>query len=461
MRLLLIKTVCVCVSVCVWVCVWVGVCACVHVSVFMVFVCVSRSIDKFKKRAISQEEFRAAVESRFGLEISEPEFEQLLDRLPLDAYGNVQYPIFMAAFDTSRGVPSLFQAQTTEDCGNRDGVMEEGVRSVGEDRGMLGPRRSVSQLFHIIKRLVTEQYQAVERVFHELDEKNTRRLTQETMYQLLKRFLVHPEVTRGQIRQLWGTLITQQDGTLDFLQFARHFGPSPKSSCFPNAKRCPPQRGDENLRQRSKRLTCVSDILGNAVRAKVEHSMPDLQMEFEEMDPYRTGFVSPEEFKEVLMTLCSQLDEYECEVLARKFDVNRDGRVSYSEFLRPFAGHKQAWRNGSNMAAILQSHGENGDLAEGKNTTKLGSLNVRLRKKSPQLHRKRRTLRRAFLRLDMSRSGLLSVSELRAVLMLCGVLLDQEDLYQILSRLDQDLGGRVDYRSLLQELCKPPLQRDQ
>ena len=54
--------------------------------------------------------------------------------------------------------------------------------------------------------------------------------------------------------------------------------------------------------------------------------MPDLQMEFEEMDPYRTGFVSPEEFKEVLMTLCSQLDEYECEVLARKFDVNRDGR---------------------------------------------------------------------------------------------------------------------------------------
>lgn len=44
------------------------------------------------------------------------------------------------------------------------------------------------QLSSIIKRLVTEQYQAVERVFHELDEKNTKRLTQETMYQLLKRY---------------------------------------------------------------------------------------------------------------------------------------------------------------------------------------------------------------------------------------------------------------------------------
>ncbi|XP_041944700.1 EF-hand calcium-binding domain-containing protein 6 [Alosa sapidissima] len=417
-----------------------------------------QSIDKFNKRTISQEEFRAAVESRFGLEISEAEFEQLLDRLPLDAHGNVQYPIFMAAFETSRGAPSLFQTQFAKDCGNGDGLMEEGARSVGEDRGMPAQRWSVSQLFHIIKRLVTEQYQAVERVFHELDEKNTRRLTQETMYQLLKRFLVHPEVSRGQIRQLWASLITQQDGTLDFLQFARHFGPSLKSSRFPNAKRCPPQRGDENLRQRSKRLTCLSDILVDAVHAKVEHSFHDLQMEFEEMDPYRTGFVSPEEFKEVLSMLCSQLDEYECDVLARKFDINRDGRVSYSEFLRPFAGQKQAWRNGSNMAAILQSHRENGDLTQGKDTSKLGSLNVRLKKK---LQRKRQALRRAFLQLDVSRCGLLSVPELRAVLMLCGVSLDQEDLYQVLSLLDQDLGGHVDYRSLLQEISKPPQQRDQ
>ncbi|KAL2098075.1 hypothetical protein ACEWY4_007282 [Coilia grayii] len=358
----------------------------------------------------------------------------------------------------SRGVPSLFQAQTAKDCGNGDCVIKEGDQSVGEDRGTLGQCRCVSQLFHIIKHLVTEQYQAIERVFHELDVKNTRRLTQETMYQLLKRFPVKPEVSRGEIRQLWGSLITQQDGTLDFLQFARHFGHSLSSSRFPNAKRCPPQRGDENLRQRSRRLTCLSDILVNTVRAKVQHSLPELQLEFEEMDPYRTGFVSPEEFKEVLMTLCSQLDEYECDVLNRKFDINRDGRVSYSEFLRPFAKHKQAWRNGSNMAAILQSHRENGDVTKGKNSSTSGSLNDRLKKK---LQKRKRALRRAFHRLDVYRSGLLSVPELRAALMLCGVTLDQEDLYQILSLLDHGLGGRVDYRSLLQQICKPSQLRDQ
>lgn len=65
----------------------------------------------------------------------------------------------------------------------------------------------------------------------------------------------------------------------------------------------------------------------NVCLCQVEQSFPDLQMEFEEMDPYRTGFVSPEEFKEVLLTLCFRLNEYECDVLARKFDVNRDGRL--------------------------------------------------------------------------------------------------------------------------------------
>lgn len=83
------------------------------------------------------------------------------------------------------------------------------------------------------------------------------------------RFDIHPEVSRGEIRHLWVTLITNQDRTLDFLQLARHFGYSPKSSCFPNAKRSPPKKGDENLRQCSRKLHCVSDILADGVRAKV------------------------------------------------------------------------------------------------------------------------------------------------------------------------------------------------
>ncbi len=85
----------------------------------------------------------------------------------------------------------------------------------------------------------------------------------------LLRLELHPEVTRGEVRRLWSSLFTQQDGSVDFQQFIRHFGPSPKSCCFPNAKHNPPKRGDNDFMRLSKRLNCVSDILVDALRAKV------------------------------------------------------------------------------------------------------------------------------------------------------------------------------------------------
>ena len=49
---------------------------------------------------ISQEEFRAAIESRFNLEMTDQQFRMLVDRVPLDDDGNVKYAEFMAQFDT-------------------------------------------------------------------------------------------------------------------------------------------------------------------------------------------------------------------------------------------------------------------------------------------------------------------------------------------------------------------------
>uniref|UniRef100_K7GBJ5 EF-hand domain-containing protein n=1 Tax=Pelodiscus sinensis TaxID=13735 RepID=K7GBJ5_PELSI len=92
------------------------------------------------------------------------------------------------------------------------------------------------------------------------------------MEELRSRFDIQPEVTRGEIRRLWETLITNQDNTLDFMEFVRYFGYSSSSSCFPNAKINPPRKGDNNFRLRSKKLSCDSDILVDRVRAKVSYS---------------------------------------------------------------------------------------------------------------------------------------------------------------------------------------------
>ena len=48
-------------------------------------------------------------------------------------------------------------------------------------------RRTPQVLFKVVKDFMKNNYQAVEREFCDLDEMNTERLSQETMYQLFKR----------------------------------------------------------------------------------------------------------------------------------------------------------------------------------------------------------------------------------------------------------------------------------
>ena len=59
-----------------------------------------RKIDKLRLRVVSQQEFRAIIESRFNLGLSDAEFEAFLDRVPFDDEGNVKYHDFMGQFDT-------------------------------------------------------------------------------------------------------------------------------------------------------------------------------------------------------------------------------------------------------------------------------------------------------------------------------------------------------------------------
>lgn len=55
----------------------------------------------------------------------------------------------------------------------------------------------------------------------------------------------------------------------------------------------------------------------------------DLRKEFLNLDAYGTGFVSAEEFRDVLQELCVHLNAYELDMLSRKFDTQNDGRYVY------------------------------------------------------------------------------------------------------------------------------------
>ena len=55
-----------------------------------------------------------------------------------------------------------------------------------------GARRTPQELFKIIKNLLKKDYQRVEQTFYNMDEINTRRLTQESMFQLFSTSVTYP-----------------------------------------------------------------------------------------------------------------------------------------------------------------------------------------------------------------------------------------------------------------------------
>ena len=57
-------------------------------------------IDRNSEGLVTQEQFRAAIESRFELGISDDEWEKFMSSVSLNNDGMVQYVQFMSRFDT-------------------------------------------------------------------------------------------------------------------------------------------------------------------------------------------------------------------------------------------------------------------------------------------------------------------------------------------------------------------------
>lgn len=64
-----------------------------------------------KTNTISKQEFRAAIESHFSIELTDSDFEEFLREVPKDSLDRIKYLDFMTKFDTDTS-STLFDAQS-------------------------------------------------------------------------------------------------------------------------------------------------------------------------------------------------------------------------------------------------------------------------------------------------------------------------------------------------------------
>lgn len=417
------------------------------------------NIDRKDSGLLTQQQFRAAIEGRFELNMSEQEFESFLKKVPIDSDGMVKYVEFMSKFDTFES-KSLFDRSSIMD-------RKEALPTLPEiDSPPMSPKkqfrpmktmdsyssqegRSVEELKALIKSVLQHNYQAFEEAFYELDELNSKKMSPNMMIKLLKKFGL--PLSRNEVKRLWDTLITDQRGSLEYWQFVRTFGYSLDSAAFPNAKVSPPKRGDNDFMMRSNKLNSDKHLLHHLLKSNIDFHWETLWREFTSIDRQGTGNVSRKDFTIILQDMCVELTDYECQVLCDKFDPKKEGRINYIKFLEPYSKHRRAHRHGHNMQAVMKHPQAELPMDEivQKPSKGLSTVTAKLRDK---LSGKWINLMRAFKKLDKDNKDFLSLQEFRHVLELCNVVLDEEDIYYILTEFDENRGDKIRYTKFLDKI---------
>ncbi|XP_041426028.1 EF-hand calcium-binding domain-containing protein 6 isoform X2 [Xenopus laevis] len=393
--------------------------------------------DSKKQKSISQRDFRAILQERFSIQITDEDFKCLLEKLPVDPHGGIKYLDFMDTFDCSRSLSLCDEAKTVVTETSRK---PKATKQTGDHK-----ERSVEQLAELIKQQVRTNYGSIEAAFSQMDGMNSRRLSAEGMYQLLKSCDIRPQISREEAGKLLKTLILNQDQTLDFYQFIRHFGFSIKSSCFPNAKICPPVAGDGDFWIRSRKLNSDTKIIANILQSKVEFLLDDVRAKFKELDPLSTGCVTREEFVDFLQDLNPDLTQYQCDTFADKFSTGQN-RVSYVQFLQPYQSGRSSFKQNQSEVPKREEKGKSKDETVQQGLMSLTSV---LRQKLSSVHW--RNLHQACQKLDRNGTGLLHLRDFRSVLRLCNIVLDEDEIFRIMSHYDKDLAGKLDYNRLLSD----------
>ena len=132
-------------------------------SDYLSLVAAFHKLDRDNRDVVTQSEFRALLESRFALELTQTEFGRMINRVPLDEAGLVRYPEFLATFDAGRyDNKSLFDAKSEYTSASQ--FVTEKTRSLGKLEG-------------IIRRKLAENTSGFEAKFAEVDQLNQGNLT--------------------------------------------------------------------------------------------------------------------------------------------------------------------------------------------------------------------------------------------------------------------------------------------
>ena len=293
---------------------------------------------------MSPSEFKRGVR-QLGLDLSQSEMATILEHFDDNGDGRVKYDEFAHFFRAA--------------CSKKSADKERKDNAVIADR--------VREALRALVRQDGRSREDLVRLFERFDRGGEGYLTRRDFRKLVDELGPMP-LTDGELDALLDAFDNRRkDGAVSYREFVR-FVQTPAATLSSGL------RSPSKKRRRAEELALVEEKVKATLKelSEVGEGQFNIRRAFDEFDVNATGLVTKAEFEKCLRALGFRLRVDEVKALLAYFDRNRDGKISYPEFVAFFKSESHA------AAALLKGQGvSKGERAFARKTRDIESARHR------------------------------------------------------------------------------------
>ena len=373
-----------------------------------------RKLDKDNSGKLSRVEMRKAL-LEIGVTASPSEVQEVIDGIDHSEDGLCSYEEFVRiAFPTGDFGNGKGKARTKSEASVLVTLLSEKLQSM------------IENVYHDETKL--------RQLFSRFDRNRTGRITRSEFQRAFAELgLAAPA---KEVQQLIDSLDSNGDGMVSYGEFvsAVHGG------------------GGRSLRAGGRgtgKWPAFSDRLSRIIRQLASDrkwERNSLRRIFEDFDRDRSGFITRSEFRRGFDKLRVNADETDLDELMRAVDTNRDGRISYKEFVDLVYRQQSYDSSRSLLTSTSSSSSSMTDILD-------NTLRDMIRKASWHSERKLHDLFREF---DRDESGRITRAQFRKAFSRMGLRASNVDVDRLVDRLDRDNSGDISYREFVKAALEGP-----
>ncbi|XP_066446468.1 EF-hand calcium-binding domain-containing protein 6 isoform X2 [Eleutherodactylus coqui] len=376
------------------------------------------------------------VLKNFIIALTQPQYEELLTKIPVLDNGTIPYLEFLALF--VRAGSSAAQVKRRLSCSQANQVM------------------TLSELETRLKLMISKNLKNIVRSCRLFDYNQNGQIQKHELRRVLENYCFKMKTV--EYEKVWNRYCIGKKHSLDYKELLRNLGinveqqSKPGQDCVARALNWEASELEQE-KPRKWRLPSSPDgpstedytleDLEGLVRKKISSSHPDLVKAFRSFDVDHTGYVPLDAFKSIINNFILPVPDRTFYELMSRFRFKTTDRISWEDFLQMF--QRTAGIENGQTLPMRSNHRVNSVKAKDlyfSNDHILQKLHQHFQKAYP-------SLKQAFLVLDEGRNGRVSRKELRRIVDCMMFRITDEQFKELMIILDPEHTGFISYHQFL------------